>query len=457
MCAALLAASGATASAAGDASTAAKRPDIVLITLDTTRADHLGAYGYERDTTPHLDRLAVDAAVYQNAYSTTTWTLPSHASLLTGKFPTSHGAMHDAEGPLIRGDAIDGPEFFTLHRARGISGDETTMADILRAEGYATGAVVAGPWLKRLFGLARGFDHYDDQQISSVRGRLAEQVTTAAIEWLEASSADSFFLFLNYYDPHGPYTDPAGLAARFLPPDTPIYPPPENPSAEFRHASYDGEIMYMDRHLGRLFDYLRAQGRYDDAWILVTADHGELLGEHDTTGHGYSLYEAELRIPLLIKSPRGQLKSGPRDERIQLTDILPLLLTELDLPIPDGVQGRARAEDRPDVYAEVYPLGGRAQWRALIHDGVKFLWNSEGKHELYALKTDPDERIDLCSDRAGLAKTLEAATDALFAALPRPSDSSAPTHVDTGTREALRSLGYLPDSGEPIPAEPGAR
>ena len=352
MCAALLAASGATASAVGDASTAAKRPDIVLITLDTTRADHLGAYGYERDTTPHLDRLAVDAAVYQNAYSTTTWTLPSHASLRTGKFPTSHGAMHDAEGPLIRGDAIDGPEFFTLHRARGISGDETTMADILRAEGYATGAVVAGPWLKRLFGLARGFDHYDDQQISSVRGRLAEQVTT---------------------------------------------------------------------------------------------------------GHGYSLYEAELRIPLLIKSPRGQLKSGPRDERIQLTDILPLLLTELDLPTPDGVQGRARAEDRPDVYAEVYPLGGRAQWRALIHDGVKFLWNSEGKHELYALKTDPDERNDLCSDRAGLAKTLEVGTDALFAALPRPSDSSAPTHVDTGTREALRSVGYLPDSGESIPAELGAR
>jgi arylsulfatase len=149
------------------------------MTLDTTRADHLGVYGYERPTSPNLDELAAHAEVYEKAYSTSSWTLPAHASLFTGRYPRSHGMRHDPAGELVLADAIDAPEGI---RARGLSDEALTLAEILQAAGYRTGAVVAGPWLHRSFGLSRGFLHYDDEAVHSAR--RAAEVTDGALRWL---------------------------------------------------------------------------------------------------------------------------------------------------------------------------------------------------------------------------------------------------------------------------------
>lgn len=424
------------------------RPSVLLITLDTTRADRLGAYGYERPTSPHLDALASEAVVHTRAYSTTTWTLPSHASLFTGLFPISHGADYDSEGPLSLGGAIHGPDFLADYRVRGLGETPATLAEILGEAGYATGAVVGGPWLKRVFGLHRGFEHYDDAQISRTNGRTARQITDAAISWLNETSAP-FLLFLNYYDPHGPYADPEGLVRRFLPEDAIVYPPPRPPTPEFTAASYDAEILYMDRHIGRLIAHLRETDRYDDLWIVVTADHGELFGEHDRMGHGFSLFERELQIPLIVRSPGGA--NPGRDERpIQLVDLMPRLLDELSLEAPEGLQGRPGGRGDEPVYAEVYPLQkARDPWRAYVKGRHKLLWHGGGEHQLYDLVSDPEEQTDLAAHQPDRVQALIDAMEADLARWPKraaiaeenPTDSVR--EVDPETRGALESLGYL--------------
>ncbi len=419
------------------------RPNLILITLDTTRADHLGVYGYEPATSPELDAFARDAVVYTRAYSTSSWTLPAHASLFTGKFPRSHGALYDPKGPMALADGIQAPRGARNVRASPLAEGQVTLAQILSKAGYDTGAVVAGPWMKRVFGLDRGFAAYDDEQIHTVSGRLASQVTKAASTWLEGAKPP-FFLFLNYYDPHWPYEDPEGLARQFLPPETPVFPPPQNPTVAELNGYYDGEVRYMDRHLGRFFDRLREAGLYDDALILITADHGDLLGEHGQQGHGYYLYEPEIHIPLLIKYPRGEVKPARIDRPVQLTDLLPLLAQRLDLPLPEGVQGASPPGDGP-IFAEVYPLGRtryRGDWRAYLQDGFKFLWNSRGEHELYHLEKDPGETSNLSEGDPQRVARMIAALDAFFASLPEAKVAEVP-EVDAETRRALENLGYL--------------
>ena len=322
---------------------ASDRPDILLITMDTTRADRLGLYGYERPTSPNLDAFAEKSVVYERAFSTSTWTLPAHASLFTGLFPTSHGARFDADGPLVLSAAMQGPANLDKFRANPLSDEVRTLAEILSEARYATAGIVAGPWLKRIFGFDRGFAHYDDENIDSVRGRIAESVTDSAIEWLGERGEGPLFLFLNYYDPHGPYRDPAGHARTFLPPNTRVFPYPKAPSVEFQAGTYDGEIRYMDEQIGRLFGWLAQRDLLDPLWVIITADHGEMFGANGTTGHGRSLYQGELRIPLLIKYPAGTgPKPGRVEQPVQLTDLLPLILDRLEIAIPAGTQGGVR-------------------------------------------------------------------------------------------------------------------
>jgi arylsulfatase A-like enzyme len=417
------------------------RPDVVLITLDTTRADRLGCYGYPRDTSPNLDRLAQQATVYTRAYSTTSWTLPAHASLFTGRFATSHGARLDSRGGLALSDGIAGPDALEGLRARGLSPEQPTLAGILSGAGYTTAGIVAGPWMKRVFTLDRGFDHYDDAEIGSVKGRLASQVTDAAIAWLEKAERP-FFLFLNYYDPHVPYEDPEGQIRHFLPKGTRVWPPPEPMTRVYRNAAYDAEIRYMDGHLGRLLDHLDERGLADDAWIVVTSDHGELLGEHTRLGHGRTLYEEEIRIPLIVKRP-GDAEAPHRSDRpLQLTDVLPMLLGALDLPLPPGI---ANEPGGGPVFAEVRPLAhrGDGEWRAWIRGDHKLLWNNRGNHQLFDLSAEGAEDEDLASRDPERVRAMNADLDAFLAGLPvaGPAGESAP--VSAETRRALEALGYL--------------
>ncbi len=422
------------------------RPNIVVITLDTTRADHLGCYGYERDTSPRIDALAAESVVYERAISTSSWTLPAHASLFTGKFTTSHGAHYDPEGPLRLLDAIDGRPSWDSYRARGIAPTDRTLASSLREAGYATGAVVAGPWMKKPFGLQTGFDWYDDEQISSVAGRLATDVTDRALGWLESKRTAPFFLFLNYYDPHTPYGAPGAYLTRYLPSDTnPADLANRRPSEEEMIGLYDGEIAYMDEHLGRLFDRLKEWELYDDAWIIITADHGELLGEHGLQGHGKFLFQPELHIPFIVKYPAGM--HAPRRESgyVQLVDVMPLVLHELGLELPDDIQGVVPGRGTHPIVAETYPLEAispHGHWRALYEGDMKYAWNSAGKHLLFDLAKDPDELTNLTGPQAARAAELDASLRTYLDGLPRP-DPTVAGELDEQTKEALKSLGYI--------------
>lgn len=414
------------------------RPNVVLITLDTTRADRLGCYGYGRPTSPNLDRLAADSVVYTRAVAPSSWTLPSHASLFTSKVPTSHGARYDPAGPLSLSEVSDAPRA-ALFRARGLSESNATLATILRDAGYSTGAIVAGPWMKPVFGLGRGFEHYDDRDIRPTTGRLAEEVTEAATAWIRSAPQPPFLLFLNYYDPHGPYSAPAPWGEKFL--------PSEGPAGESPAIGdlYDGEILYTDHHLGRFLDELRDRGLYDDALIVVTSDHGELLGEHGRVGHGAHLSEPELHVPLIVKFPAGAVPPGRDDRRIALIDVLPLILEQTGLPPPAGAQGQPRSAAGRPILAEVYPLPWSSpdgDWRALYHGNLKYLWNSKGNHLLFDLESDPAESTNLWHDQPELARAMQSRLESRFGELP-PAGEPPAGEVDAETIELLRSLGYI--------------
>ena len=400
-----------------------EKPNVVLMTLDTTRRDRLGCYGYSRPTSPNLDALAERSVVFDRAVAASSWTLPSHASIFTGKFPSSHGADYDPQGPLRLTQAIEGPEEWAEYRASGLSPSESTLAHLLREQGYETAAVVGGPWMKRVFGLDRGFETYDEEGIGDVNGRLASEVTTAALEFLERTERP-FFLFLNYFDPHGPYEAPSPFGGSFG----------QEPSDR-----YDEEILYMDHHIGRFLDGMKRGGLFEDSLIVVTADHGELLGEHGKMGHGASLFEEEIRVPFLVKYPGEEVAPGRSGEPIHHVDVLALVLERLGLS-PSG-------RSRHALLAEVNPLefmSHDGSWRALYLGRHKFLWNSLGNHALYDLEEDPGERNDLSGTDPDRIRLAIGVLDRVFASLPPPGEPGPPATLDEETLKALRSLGYVP-------------
>jgi len=421
-----------------------KRPNIILITLDTTRADHLGCYGYHRNTSPNLDKLAAESVLYTQAIATSSWTLPSHASLFTGKFTSSHGAQYDVNGPFNLVDAIEGPQSWKVHRARGLSPNELTLARILKDSGYATGAVVGGPWMKKIFGFGEGFDYYDDDEIGTLNGRLAGQVTDKAVEWVEKSQKKEFFLFLNYFDPHSPYAPPRSLAIPFWPPSQQDFE--KMPLKERIILHYDSEIFYMDHYFGQFLETLKAQNLYDNTLIIITADHGELFDEHGENGHGQTLWQGEIHVPLFIKYPAGEEPPKSLDLRVQLTDILPLICKRLGIKKPDGIQGDAPPDIKHPVLAETYPLKVLTQngdWRSIFDGDFKFLWNSKGNHQLIDLRNDPGENVNLMKHQAQRAVDMQAKMERYIAVLPKPEPASELQELDKETRDALKSLGYV--------------
>jgi arylsulfatase A-like enzyme len=415
------------------------RPHILLVTLDTTRADHLGAYGYPRATSPSLDALAGEATLYTNARSTSSWTLPAHASLFTGRFPTSHGARYDAGGEHALADSIEAPGGI---RARGLAPGQATLAEALGEAGYATAAVVAGPWLLRTFGLARGFEHYDDSGIVDYAGRTADDVTDAALRWLDDRDERPFFLFVNYFDAHFPYAPPPPFDRMFLPAGT--APDPER-RAQFG-ALYDAEIRFVDRELGRLLRGLRERGEYERTLIVVTSDHGELLGEHDEWGHGRFLYEELVRVPLVVK-PAGPSRLGRREARpVQLLDLFPLLLESAGVRVPAGTQGGAPPRIGHPLLAEVNPIASAdpaGRWRALWQGRDKLMQNDAAERRLFDLENDPREQVDRAAREPAVGARMAEALERAFGTLPPPPPSPPATPIDPGTRDALERLGYL--------------
>jgi arylsulfatase A-like enzyme len=386
---------------------------VVLITLDTTRADRLTAYGFADASMPHLERLAREGVVFEQAVSVAPLTVPAHASLLTGLLPPGHGVRENSSPPLA-------PE-------------HTTLAEVLRGHGFRSAAMVSSGVLDPDRGLAQGFDSY-----SAVQGgrrprpdapqRKAEAAIGEAIDWLDLVGDSRFFLWTHLYDPHRPYEPPEPFASRYA------------------HDPYVGEIAYADSQIGRLLGALDRHGLLERTLVIVAGDHGESLGEHGERDHGIFVYEAVLRVPLIIRLPAVEARRV--QAVVRLTDVMPTVLDLLGLPSPPTYGAsltrlmRGEPQEELESYAEsLYPR--RFGWSPLysLRDS-RFKLIDAPRPELYDLQQDPWEQRNLYDDRPATAAALRRRLSSIRAAVPS-SDAHSLEVVPPEIRERLAALGYV--------------
>ncbi len=458
-------------------------PDVLLVVLDTVRADHVGAYGYPRDTTPVFDALATEGALFLDATAPATWSLPSHASLFTGTFPTTHGAHAE-------------------HRRLDVSGPRT-LAEVLADHGYETRCFTANAWFSEPLGLVRGFQWSDESWRSGRAGqtrlyalRLVDrlgfgardnggaEVARGFEEWVRSSpdGGAPTFTFVNFIEAHFPYhqvptehlelftdEDEAELRALSLalmeaqfggePPDTARA---RGPATDM----YDAGVHYADALLGRLVDALRERGRLDDTLVIVMSDHGELLGEYDAFGHGTSLHREETRVPLLIRHPAAFEPGATVSVPVSTVGVFATVLDVIGITTPDAPEVgslRQTVAGAPGglVVAERYALpegtGGHGgdsplfrrdtRFRTYRDGDLELVLTSDGSTHLFDLSTEDGESRDLAEGRPDEVAALDArlrhlAAGAGLADLDgAPIDASDVT-LDDETRERLRALGY---------------
>jgi len=438
-------------------------PNIVLIVMDTVRADHLSAYGYARNTTPHLAQFAKTATLYARAYAPANMTLPSHASLFTGLYASEHTA-HNDEGWAL---------------GRPLPARALTAAEILAARGYATACIAANGYLGEGFGLDQGFQHLDVRApwmaygMASefyLRSRVAaiashvielprrtrhlarggEEISELAIAYLERTTARRrpFFLVLNYLDAHHPYFPPAPYDTMFPGHDaTQPVELQERLIAAFNQGSpkitprerahlisqYDGSLAFEDREVARVIDKLRERGVYDRTLIIELSDHGECFGEHNVITHGLANYDPETHVPLIVKNP-GQINGVVIAAPVSLLDVWPLL-TSMQRP-PSA------------IITESFPMRGpgatlpsRRPGTAKIEGTLKTIVNIDGSVESYDLAVDPDETRNLApsADSQRMAAEIAAWRRSL-----RSIDAATPARaIDPETLRRLRALGYV--------------
>jgi len=390
-----------------------RRPDIVLITLDTTRADHLGCYGHAIASTPHLDRFAQGSVQYMQAVAPVPLTLPAHASMMTGLQPPEHG-VRDNSGYHLPEEVV-------------------TLAEILRDQGYATAAFVSAYILTPHFGLSQGFQTYDHHPVNE---RPGAETTRAAIAWLEDFArlgSQPLFLWVHYFDPHTPWT------------------PPEQFASATRGTPYDAEISAMDAAVGDLLAALRRLGRLEAAHVVIVGDHGEGLGDHIEREHGIFLYEETLHVPLMWKLP-GQEQGRQTSRLVSTVDLFATILDALRIAIPGGITPgplertleNPSAEGAAGVYAETLNPFIAHNWSPLYAWRTpvwKFVEAPES--ELYDLRTDPEERRNLASDRAAVRESLRTVLDDYRRGLSDVPAEVAERPLSSEAEARLRSLGYV--------------
>jgi arylsulfatase A-like enzyme/Flp pilus assembly protein TadD len=390
-----------------------QRPNVLLITIDTLRADRVG-----RGLTPAIDGLAARGVRYRNARSTVPLTLPSHTSIMTGTLPPENGVR------------LNGVRLET----------RPTLAQAFHDAGYRTGAFVGAYVLDRRFGLAGGFDTYDDrvQRDPSGAARLEAErrgdiVVDAALQWLAGRSGDAFFAWVHLYDPHAPYN------------------PPQEFLAKAGGNAYDGEIAFADAQVARLFDWLRTSGQAGRTIVAVTGDHGEGLGDHGELTHGMLAYDSTLRVPLILALPPGHAghAEGTVDVPVSLADLAGTLLQAAGLAVPSGMRRGPLAGSR-EAYAETeYPrTAGWHDLASLAFDQWKLVLSSEA--ELYDVTADPGETTNLAARKPAVVGGARKRLMELRAAKAQ----AAPPAVPTEAAERLRALGYV--SGAPARADDAA-
>jgi arylsulfatase A-like enzyme/Flp pilus assembly protein TadD len=402
---------------------AADKPNVILITLDTVRADRMGFLGSKRGLTPNLDAVARQSVVFERAYSQAPITPSSHATILTGTYPQFHGIRNF-------GDRLPAAVPF--------------LPDVLRAQGYRTGAFVGSIILDPKNGFAsgfeRGFDIYDAgfHRQKPGEGRHASmqrrgEVTLAhVIDWLGKGGQGPFFLWLHIWDAHDPYD------------------PPEPFRSQQAGRPYDGGVAYVDSVVGKLFAYLRKQGLFDGAMIAVAADHGESLGEHGELTHSIFLYDATIHVPLLMKLPGNRL-AGQRVNAIAgLVDLAPTILEALQLPPPPAMQGRSLLPLVGSAHPEeraAFSVGDHSErsfgWSALqsLRAGNK-LYVRAPQPELYNIATDPAEKVNLYSNNRAAAARIDTQIENFLKRVSAGAPQSAQGGLDERSMEKLAALGY---------------
>jgi arylsulfatase A-like enzyme len=428
--------------------------NVLLIVIDTLRADALGAYGAARPTSPNLDALAARSLVFEDPVATAPWTLPSVASLFTGTYPSLHGQT-ESEGPQGR-----------------LSEDLVTMAEVLRRDGYETAAFSAHPWVSPEFGLGQGFAA-EDFRVFGVPGGDA-QVTAAAIDWLRARreqpTGRRFLAYLHYLRPHTPYNPTREAQKRVLgsvpapPPFSAVLARVHQDKAftfldegarrgevtpadvQYLRGQYESEVRMADYEVGRVLEALSAQGYGADTLVVVTSDHGEAFLEHGAMVHGTALHQEMLRVPLIVHLP-GQASGARVRHRVQHVDVLPTVLDAVGLPIPLQVQGRVRLPGRDrgatTVFAEA-PFGIR-QTR-VMEDRFSFLADPQAPAagRLYDLAEDPMELSEASGRFPRESRRLRRELEGFLRHNERRRQAlarRAPT-ISAEMRERVRSLGY---------------
>jgi len=430
-------------------------PNILLVSVDSLRRDHVHCYGYSRETTPVIDRLASEGVRFETVVAPTSWTLPSHITLLTALPPEVHGVIQS--WMQLRGGSI-------------------ALAEVLWARGYTTAGVVSGPFLRAEYGFARGFDYFDDYTAVASSHDLSHRNITSPIlftlvqDWLQGWDASGrrrpFFLFLHMWDVHYDYTPPSPYDRLFDPDyagtitgedferSPHIYPQMDPRDIEHLVALYDGEIRYTDHYIGEILALLADLGVEDDTIVLLTSDHGDEFFEHGNKGHRKALYDETLLVPLVIRYPERITPGTVVPRQVRLMDIAPTLLSLASIaPLPDfgGVEKHSR-DLTPLLRGENAHLGAlpaygdlHAEWASLRTEQSKLIMSLSDPaiYLLYDLSTDPGEQTNMIPAHPFLAEELEAQLTAWRAERHlRPSYSREWELSDEQIRQ-LRALGYV--------------
>lgn len=405
--------------------------NVLLVTFDTTRADHIGCYGYSGAKTPAFDGLADRGVLFEKAYIPLPLTMPSHATMFTGLYPPEHGLHMNGRGQL--------------------SPQIPTLAEILRNEGYETGAFIASYVLASKYGLNRGFQVYDEDlghkdqsEDEEHRQRAGNLVIDAALNWLKGHHSKPFFCWAHLYDPHAPYLPHEDLFG-----------------AEFRDRPYDGDIAFADQQLARLLNFLKREGLEGRTLVVVVGDHGEGFLEHGERAHGNMLYNSTLHVPLVIAHPQTPAPKHHVPGSVPLVDLLPTVLESLHLSSPVGISGRSlcpalwgKPIESRDCFAMTdapFLLHGWAPLQGLITDEFKYIRTT--RNELYDLIKDPGETKNLATDLPDQVRIMEgklAEMEAKMVTRQAPEVAFSPND-----QRALRTLGYAAGSSTPDRPKPG--
>lgn len=396
--------------------------NVLVITLDTTRADVIGLYGNKNNVTPNIDRLGQNGIVFKECYAEVPLTLPSHCTIFTGRYPFAHQVR--------------------INGTYCLSKNELTMAEIFKAKGFQTSAIIASFTLNSKFGLSQGFDSYDEdfespEVILNFDVEIpAEQVYDKFMHWIERYSNQKFFCWVHFYDPHFPYISHDDSSAGVK---------------QSQWDNYESEVRYVDTYIGKMADVLQSNKIIENTIVIIVGDHGEAFGEHGEYGHGIFCYEESLRVPLIVYYPRLFTKGRFVTDRVSLADIMPTVLEINRFKRPNNIQGRSLLgllqgkieKKKRTVYFESMFGSEENNWTPLtgiIYDKYKYI--SLPEYELYDLSNDPREANNICGEKMDIRRKLDKKLAKIVRSIP-PAQVSSKRELSQSDIQKLKSLGYI--------------